>query len=213
MARGPRYKVKFRRRREGKTNYYKRFKLIKSGRLRLVVRKSNYRIVAHIVEATPIGDVTHVYASTQELRGFGWKGSLKCTPAAYLLGLVVGYKALLKGIKEVILDIGLHRPARGCRVFAVLKGVLDSGVKVPHVENVFPSNDRIRGAHIAKYADMLKSTNPELYKLRFSQYLRNGLEPERIVEHFEMVKSKIVGYFTKMLKKAAEMRESKQSSQ
>ncbi|MEM4452579.1 MAG: 50S ribosomal protein L18, partial [Thermosphaera sp.] len=39
MARGARYKVPRRRRREGKTNYYKRYVMILSKRPRFVVRK------------------------------------------------------------------------------------------------------------------------------------------------------------------------------
>ena len=201
MARGPRYKVKHRRRREGKTNYYKRREMIKSKRPRLVVRKTNYRIIAHITTASPIGDITHVYASSDELRGFGWKGSLKCTSAAYLTGLLIGYKALLKGFKEAIIDIGLHRPTKGARVFAVLKGALDAGLKIPYGEEILPDEDRIKGVHIAEYAKKLKSENPELFKKRFSKYLENGLDPEKLPEHFEYVKARIEKYFKSMFEK------------
>ncbi|MDK2384746.1 MAG: 50S ribosomal protein L18, partial [Candidatus Korarchaeota archaeon] len=38
MARSARYKVRFRRRREGKTDYKKRLALLKSGLPRMVVR-------------------------------------------------------------------------------------------------------------------------------------------------------------------------------
>ena len=41
MAKGKRYSVKFRRRREGKTNYKKRLAFVKSDLPRLVVRRSN----------------------------------------------------------------------------------------------------------------------------------------------------------------------------
>jgi len=201
MARSPRYKVKHRRRREGKTNYYKRREMIKSGKPRLVIRKTNYRILAHIVTPTPIGDITHVWASSDELRGFGWKACLKCTPAAYLTGLLVGLKAQLKGIREAIIDIGLHRPVRGSRVFAVLKGAVDAGLEVPHSEDVFPDESRIRGEHIANYAKMLKEQNPDMFKTRFSQYINAGLDPEELPKHFEEVKRKILTYFSGMYKK------------
>jgi large subunit ribosomal protein L18 len=49
MGHGPRYRVPWRRRREGKTNYYKRLKLIRSGKPRLVVRRTNKYIIAQIV--------------------------------------------------------------------------------------------------------------------------------------------------------------------
>jgi len=39
---------------------------------------------------------------------------------------------------------------------------------------------------------MLKEKDPEKYNRQFSRYLKNGLEPEKIVEHFEEVKNKIL---------------------
>ena len=201
MARSGRYKVKFRRRREGKTNYYKRREMIKSNKPRLVVRKTNQRIISQIVIAKPLGDITLVYADSKELLGFGWKGSLKCTPAAYLTGLIIGYKALLKGIKEAIIDIGLHRPVKGAKVFATLIGAVHAGLKIPYGEKVIPSEDRIKGIHIANYAKLLKSENPELYKIRFSQYLSRNLDPEELPKHFEEIKSKIEKFYKTLLEK------------
>ncbi|MEM2029232.1 MAG: 50S ribosomal protein L18, partial [Candidatus Bathyarchaeia archaeon] len=57
MAKGPSYSVPFRRRKEGKTDYRLRKKLILSGLPRLVVRKTNRNIIAQLVRATVIGDV------------------------------------------------------------------------------------------------------------------------------------------------------------
>ncbi len=201
MARSGRYKVKFRRRRETKTNYYKRREMIKSGLPRLVVRKTNRYIIAQVVVAKVPGDITLAHATSKELLGFGWKAGTKNLPSAYLVGLMIGYKALLKGVKKAIIDIGLHRPVRGARVFAVLKGALDAGLEIPHGEEILPDEDRIRGEHIAEYARLLKSQNEELFKARFSQYLTRGLDPEELPRHFEEVKEKIQNYFMKWFKK------------
>ncbi|AAL63947.1 50S ribosomal protein L18 [Pyrobaculum aerophilum] len=203
MARSGRYKVPFRRRREGLTNYRKRRKLLLSKKPRLVVRKTNKHIIAQIVVAKPQGDVTIVGADTRILAKFGWRGDENNVAAAYLLGLVVGYKARARRVEEAILDIGLHRPAPGARVFAVLKGALDAGLKIPHGEEVLPDEDRIKGKHVAEYAEKLKEENPEAYKARFSRYLQRGLEPEKLPEHFEEVKKKIVEYYEKKLAKVA----------
>jgi len=51
MAKGTNYRVTFRRRREGRTDYRLRKKLIISGSLRLVVRKSLKHINLQLVEA------------------------------------------------------------------------------------------------------------------------------------------------------------------
>ena len=74
MAKGPRYKVPLRRRREGKTNYRKRLKLLLSGRPRLVVRVTNNRVIAQIVEYDPKGDKVVVGVDSSMLREYGWKG-------------------------------------------------------------------------------------------------------------------------------------------
>jgi large subunit ribosomal protein L18 len=203
MARGPRYKVPFRRRRQGLTNYRKRRKLLLSQKPRLVVRKTNKHIIAQIVVAKPQGDITLVGVDTRVLAKFGWKGDENNTPAAYLLGLIVGYKARLRGVKEAILDIGLHRPTAGARVFAVLKGALDAGLEIPHGEEILPDEDRIRGVHVAEHAKKLKEENPELYKTRFSRYLQRGLPPEELPTHFEEVKKKIIEHYEKKLVKVA----------
>ena len=58
MAQGPTYRVKFRRRREGKTNYYRRRSLLQSRRPRLVVRKTNTNTLVQIINANVVGDMT-----------------------------------------------------------------------------------------------------------------------------------------------------------
>lgn len=185
MARGPLYKVPFRRRREGLTNYRQRRKLVLSGRPLLVVRKTNRHIIAQLVKPHIRGDLVLASATSMEVaRDYGWKGSTKNTPIAYLVGYLLGLKALKKGYEEAVLYIGLHRPTKGARVFAVLKGALDAGLKIPHGEEVLPTEDRIKGKHIEDYARML-AHDPQLYEKRFSEYLKKGLRPEQISKHFE----------------------------
>lgn len=202
MARNGRYKVPFRRRRLGLTNYYKRRKMILSGKPRLVIRKTLKYIVAQIVKAKPEGDETIVGTSSKILaKKYGWLGDCSNTAAAYLTGLIIGYKARLKGIEEAIPDIGLHRPTKGSKVFAVIKGALDAGLKVPCSPEVLPSEDRISGKHIEDYAKYLLEKDPSLYERQFSQYLKRGLRPENIVSHFTEVKSKIVSKYESLLSK------------
>ncbi len=185
MARGPRYKVPLRRRREGKTNYRKRLKLLLSRKPRLVVRITNTRVIAQMVEYEPDGDRVVVGVDSSMLRNYGWKGDLNNTPAAYLTGLLVGKKALEKNISEAVLDIGLHTPTRGGRVFAVLRGAVEAGLSVPHSEEVLPDDSRIRGEHIAAYYEM----HPE----RFSEYEKRGLKPTDLPAHVDEVKERILG--------------------
>lgn len=151
MATGPRYRVPFRRRREGRTNYHVRYKLILSKKPRVVVRKSNANTVLQLVLAEQKGDVTLLTVNSKELRKFGFDVSTGNVPAAYLTGLLFGKKMLALGQTEGIVDIGLHASTRGGRIYAAIKGVVDAGVDIPHSPEVFPDDERIRGEHIKDY--------------------------------------------------------------
>ena len=95
-----------------------------------------------------MGDRVLSSAVSNELRKLGWELSTSNTPAAYLTGFLAGRRAIEKGVEEAVLDIGLHMPTRGSRVFASLKGLLDAGLRIPCGAEVFPSDERIRGEHI-----------------------------------------------------------------
>jgi large subunit ribosomal protein L18 len=151
MKSGPRYQVKLRRRREHKTDYRKRLTLLKSRKPRVVVRNSLNHVRVQFVDYSVGGDKIIASAISQELqRDYKWKYSTSTTPAAYLTGLLAGKRALGKGIKEGVLDIGRSIPAKGSKNFAALKGVIDAGVKVPHDKEKLPSDDRITGKHLNK---------------------------------------------------------------
>lgn len=193
LARGAAYKVPRRRRREGKTNYYRRYRYILSRAIRLVVRKTNKYIIVQVIKATPIGDVVIASAHSRELvKLFGWTAGTKNTPAAYLTGFLAGIRARYMGVEEAVLDIGLHTPTKGAKIFAVAKGAIDSGLKIPIDEEMIPSIDRIKGETIAEYAKRLKNEDPEKYQRQFSSIIKSGFEPEKLPELFERVYKDII---------------------
>lgn len=147
---GPHYRVTFRRRREGRTDYRARAKLLRSRVPRAVVRKTLNQTVVQIVEADPAGDRVLASAVSHDLKERGWSVGTGNLPAAYLTGFLAGKRAAAKGVKSAVLDIGLQKPSKGGRVFAALQGLLDAGVQVPHGEGVLPSKDRLRGMHISE---------------------------------------------------------------
>jgi large subunit ribosomal protein L18 len=151
MATGSRYFVPFRRRREGKTDYYQRTRLVVSDEPRMVVRKTNRHIIVQLVTAEMDGDRTLVAANSAELEKYGYKGSTSSTPAAYLTGMLFAVKAKKAQQESAILDIGLNRATPGARVFAALKGAVEAGLAIPHGEEILPSDERAKGAHIAAY--------------------------------------------------------------
>ncbi|MBC7128762.1 MAG: 50S ribosomal protein L18 [Thermoplasmatales archaeon] len=141
-------KAIFRRKREGKTNYRKRFALIRSEKPRIIVRKSNKNIRIQFALYDEKGDRIVVSALGSELKKYGWNHSFSNAPAAYLTGIMAGRRAIEKGISEGVLDIGLQYPSRGGNLFSALKGLLDAGVEIPHSEEILPSEERIYGSHI-----------------------------------------------------------------
>ncbi len=190
--RGKTYIVAHRRRREGKTDYKQRLRLLKSGKPRFVVRKSINNVTCQIVEYSKDGDKTIVSVNSNDVKKIGWKGNPGNLPAAYLVGLLCGSRANKKKIKDAVLDSGLYVSTPGSRIYSALKGAVDSGLKISHSEEILPKEERIRGEHIAALAKKIKSEKPDEYKKRFSIYLKNKVSPENLTKHFDEVKKKIL---------------------
>ena len=193
MAKGPRYRRPFRRRAEGKTNYHKRMKLLKSKKLRAVIRASNNHIIVQIIQSKIGGDKVIVSAHSKELISkFEWNANTGNIPAAYLTGFLAGTRAKKQNVQEAILDLGIfyHRN----RVLAAFKGMLQSGIEIPYNEDFFPDNieEIITGSHIEQYANLLKSENPEKYEQVFSGYLKkNNINPQKISQMVSNTSKKI----------------------
>lgn len=138
-----------RRKREGKTDYKKRLKLVLSNQIRLVIRKSAKNISAQMIQYHPQGDKVLVSAHTSELKKeYNYNYPRRNTTTAYLLGLLIGTKSKNQGINSAILDIGLYTPSKGSILYSVLKGAVDAGLKIPHSPDIFPDDSRIKGSHL-----------------------------------------------------------------
>ena len=183
---GKRLRIQFRRRRQGKTNYYKRLSLLKSMKLRLVVRKSLRNLTLQIVEYVPTGDKVLVAYNTKSLEKLGWSYSKKNIPAAYLGGIMIGKLAKSKKIIKAILDCGLHSTVKGSVIFAVLKGAIDAGLDIPCGDEIFPDEARLSGKHIADYLAKSKDKNVT----QFTQYKKAKLGD--ITKDFMAIKEKIL---------------------
>lgn len=103
-----RYQTKFRRRREGKTDYRARKRMVaqdknkyNTPKYRLVVRFTNRYCIAQIVYATIDGDKVLAAANSKELARYGLKVGLKNYAAAYCTGLLIARRILNKlGLDE-----------------------------------------------------------------------------------------------------------------
>ncbi|EFJ31187.1 hypothetical protein SELMODRAFT_144921 [Selaginella moellendorffii] len=233
-----RYQVKYRRRREGKTDYRARVRLTNQDKnkyntpkYRFVVRFSNKDIVAQIAYATIAGDVIMAAAYAHELPRYGLKVGLTNYAAAYCTGLLLARRLLTKmGMADIyegntdvngedynvetldenrrpfraLLDVGLVRTTTGNRVFGALKGALDGGLDIPHSEKRFAGYSKedkslnaevhrkyIYGGHVAAYMLKLKDEDPEKYQSHFSQFIKEGVEPESLEELYTKVHAAI----------------------
>lgn len=158
MIAGSKYVVQYRRKRKGLTDYKKRLEILKPERHRFVVRPSNKHIITQIINYKEMGDVVIESANSGELRKFGWEFSTSNTPAAYLTGLLCGLKSSSRGVKTAVFDIGLNPSIKGSKIYGALKGAIDSGLEIPHEDAIFPTEDRIRGEHIAGYRNKKEIT-------------------------------------------------------
>jgi len=171
-----RYQTKYRRRREGKTDYYARKRLIvqdkdkyNSPKYRLVVRRTNKKIICQIIYATLKGDEVKCQALSSELVKYGLTAGLTNYSSAYATGLLLARRLLNKlgmdkdyvGVEKVtaesynveekedckrpfkaVLDVGLIHTTTGNRIFGALKGAIDGGIQIPHSEKRFPGYTR-----------------------------------------------------------------------
>eukprot|EP00299_Pterocystis_sp_00344_P004581 c15843_g1_i1.p1 GENE.c15843_g1_i1~~c15843_g1_i1.p1 ORF type:complete len:305 (+),score=57.29 c15843_g1_i1:1-915(+) len=100
-----RYQVQYRRRREGKTDYHRRKKLVaqdknkyNSPKYRLVVRVTNGDVIAQIAYAKIVGDFILAAAYSHELPRYGLPVGLTNYAACYATGLLLA-RRLLKKLK------------------------------------------------------------------------------------------------------------------
>jgi len=222
-----RYQPKFKRRRQGKTDYYARKRLTvqdknkyNTPKYRLIVRFTNKDVIAQIAYSRIEGDVIVCAAYAHELPQFGIKLGLTNYAAAYATGLLLARRHLknlkldsvYKGVEEVngedynvekegdnpnpftaVLDTGLARTSTGAKIFAVMKGVADGGINVPHSETRFfgydteskeynaeAHRDRIFGKHVADYMKSLKDDDEDAYQRQFSKFIKEGITPDAL---------------------------------
>jgi large subunit ribosomal protein L5e len=171
-----RMQVKPKRRRQGKTDYYARRRLVQqdknkydSKKYRLVVRRTNTKIIAQIIFSTMTGDRVFCAAESTELKAHGLTAGLTNYSASYSTGLLLA-RRLLKQVGldtlyatnsavdgeyynteenvqdkrpfKALLDVGIQRTTTGARLFGVLKGACDGGINVPHNTKRFPGYTR-----------------------------------------------------------------------
>lgn len=145
-------KVQKRRRRENKTDYLKRLKLLKGEKPRVVFRKTNRYLIAQYVTSEEAQDKIVVGMDSRELNKYGWpkdaQGSLKSITASYMIGYLIGKKIHKEKLENPILDSGMNISLHKSKIFSFIKGMIDSGIKIQCKKECFPEESRIEGKHL-----------------------------------------------------------------
>jgi len=110
---------------------------------------------------------------------------------------------------KVLLDVGLMRTSVGARCFGAMKGAADAGLHVPHSAKRFPGyeapnergadpnyeaethKNRILGAHVGEYMEMLEEEDPTKYEAHFAKFIAVGIDGGKIAEMYGGAHSKI----------------------
>merc|ERR1712072_625418 len=208
-----RFQVKYKRRREGKTDYYARKRLVcqsknkyATPKYRFVVRFTNKDIICQVVSSQIKGDTCHAAAYARELPRYGVKVGLTNYSAAYCVGLLCARRLLQKynldskfeGTAEVTAefeDAFVHgNDEDGPSAFHAL---LDVGLKIPHSEKKFygydaeekeydagENRERILGGHVCTYMNNLQEEEEDEFKAKFSAYVAAGLSGDDLEDMY-----------------------------
>lgn len=147
-----------RRRREQKTDYNKRIKLLKSEKARIVFRKTNKYIIAQYVVSDEAQDKIEIGITSKELLKYGWpksaEGSLKSIPATYLTGYLMGKKIKEKKLENPIIDFGMLRVLHKTKPYAFIKGLKDFGIEIQCKEEICPEEEKLKGENSKNKIDV-----------------------------------------------------------
>jgi len=145
-------KIWKRRRREAKTDYAKRIKLLKSNSPRLIFRKTNKYLIAQYVLSEEAQDIVKLGTNSKELLKFGWpkefSGSLKSLSATYLFGLLMAKKIKENKLEKPIVDFGMIKMIHKTKTYAFLKGLKDGGLDISCDDEFCPDESRLKGEHM-----------------------------------------------------------------
>merc|ERR1712076_304735 len=186
-----RYQTKFRRRREGKTDYQARKGLcaqyknkFNTPKYRMIVRCTNKDVVCQIAYSRMQGDiiVAAAYSCTGLLLARRVLNKFKLDELYVGQTEADGEEYNVEPVDDgprpfrCFLDVGLNRTTTGNKVFGALKGALDGGLDIPHNNKRFPGFD---------------DESKEIDAKQFSRYIKAGIEPDQLEDLYSKVHENI----------------------
>lgn len=182
----------FRRRKEARTNYRARNKIVLSGVIICTVRRSLNYVYVDFVKPQTKGDVKLAGANSKEiLKKYGLVSG-KNIPIAYLTGLLGGSRAKKVGIVDAVLNLSPAWYNNSSIPYATAQGCIDVGINIKMGEEAKVDISRIEGLHIANYAKMLKDKDIKEFETKFSGYSAKGLDPLLLPDKVRSVKEIII---------------------
>ncbi|CAO2594053.1 60S ribosomal protein L5 [Lemmus lemmus] len=189
-----RYQVRFRRRREGKTDYYARKRLViqdknkyNTPKYGMIVRVTNRDIICQIAYARIEGEMIVCAAYAHQLPKYGVKVGLTNYAAAYCTSLLLARRLLNR--------FGMDK---------IYEGQVEVTGYEYNVESIdghtkrFPGYDseskefnaevhrkHIIGQNVADYMRYLMEEDEDAYKKQFSQYTKNNVTPDMMEEMYK----------------------------
>ena len=178
----------FRRRREAKTDYNKRLSIIKGNLDKIVIRKTNRRIIGEVIRYGEGGDQVIAYVDSGLLASkYNWP-SRSNRATAYLTGLMLAKTVKEKKLDkntEYVLDIGLSSPVKNSIPFVFAKGCIDGGLKL---RSGIEIKEEIYNYSNTEYA---KKVMQEGKSKEFGKFVKDGVKVEELGKRFEEMKKKI----------------------
>lgn len=194
-------------------------------KFRLILRFSNKNISCQAAYTTLSGDKICSHAYARELSNYGLTVGMTNYSAAYSVGLLCarrclstfGLDKIYNGIDGVtglddklepraprqftlIIDTGLKRTSTGSKMFGILKGALDGGVKIPHNEKRFVGYEKITkkyepdlmrryifGAHVSDFMEELEEEEPDSFRRQFSQFIKQNIKHSDLEQIYHKV--------------------------
>merc|ERR1711871_355348 len=208
-----RYQVKYRRRREGKTDYYARKRLVaqdknkyNSPKYRFVVRFSNKDITCQVMSSKIAGDVTHTAAYAHELERYGLPVGHTNYAAAYCTGLLCARRLLQKYGLDKTFEGNVEVDAEFDEWYIHNEededgpAAFHGGLEIPHSEKKFFGYDpeskeydaeehkeRIFGGHVRDYMESMEQDDPDKYAAHFKRFIDAGIGPDDLEDLYGKV--------------------------
>ncbi|AAT43244.1 50S ribosomal protein L18 [Picrophilus oshimae] len=141
------------RRREGVTDYRKRYRLVISRETRAVIRQTRKGLIIQLVDYVPEGDHVLVTVTNKTLKkALNIDGNN--IQMYYLAGYMAAKKGISLGISGAVVDTGRAIFRKGGRIAAAIKGLIDGGLEINADEDIFPDESRLNGEHLKQRLDI-----------------------------------------------------------